>query len=49
MVFTWVVGIISIICSSVWYGGAPSLTDVLLGFIFGALIDLYNLIKEKGK
>ncbi|WP_456278839.1 hypothetical protein [Bacillus sp. AK128] len=49
MFFTWVIGIISIIYSSIWIGGAPSPTDVFSGFIFGALIDLYDLIKEKRK
>jgi hypothetical protein len=46
MVFTWVLGIIGTVFSALYLGGLPPITDIFSGFILGALIDLYNLIKK---
>lgn len=47
MVFIWVLGIIGTAYSVLYVGDFPTTTDILSGFILGALIDLYILIKKR--
>lgn len=47
MIFIWVLGISGIIYSVFLVAGFPSTMDLLSGFILGAIIDLYILIKKK--
>lgn len=47
MLFTWVLGIIGTVFSVLYAGGLPPVTDIFSGFILGALIDLYILIKRR--
>jgi hypothetical protein len=48
MIFTWIFGVIGTVYSILYAAGAPTATDFFAGFIAGALIDIYGLLK-KGK
>jgi hypothetical protein len=47
VIFTWTFGIIGAIYSALFVGGFPTPIDFFSGFIAGALIDLYYLLKRE--
>ena len=47
MVFTIILGIIGIVYSAISVGGFPSTMELFSGFIVGALIDIYKLLKKR--
>lgn len=49
MVFTIILGIIGIIYSALSVGGFPPTMELFSGFIVGALIDIYILLKKESE
>ena len=47
MVFTIILGIIGIIYSALSVGGFPPTMELCSGFIVGALIDIYIVLKKR--
>lgn len=49
MVFTVILGIMGTVYSALFVGGFPATVDLLSGFIAGALIDIYILLKKENQ
>ncbi|MBT2701144.1 hypothetical protein J7E79_28065 [Bacillus sp. ISL-40] len=47
MIAAWICAVIGGIYSGIYYGQAPSATDVFTGFIAGILIDFYIIYRQK--